>query len=135
MTTEVRPTTEHRFANARLKVSDLEVQLREAKHERDLIEERLLEEFGEKGIQSVKVKDVGTIYVFSKVSASLPENKEDAYAALRAEGLSDLIKEVVNPSTLSAYVKECREDGGDLPLGLQPHIKVTEVFNLGMRRS
>ena len=61
-----------------------------------------------------------------KVMASCSkENRPIFFAYLRKQGDDEIIQEVVNPMTLSAYVRECRADGLNDPPGLSVHEEVT----------
>lgn len=62
----------------------------------------------------------------SKISASCNEaNRPILFEFLRHQGDENLIKETVNPSTLSAYVRERREDGLNDPPGIAVFEEVT----------
>ena len=93
-------------------------------------EAKLVEAFGEAGIQNIKTASGQTVYLNREIFARLAGDQEEAHAAFRQAGLGDLIKEVVNAQTLRAYVREMDEA---LPEGLQPYIDVTEVYRMRMR--
>ena len=95
-------------------------------------EERLVEEFGQAGIQNIKTKTGQTIYLNREIFAKLTGDQKKAYTAFRRAGLGDFVKETVNANTLRAWVREMDEV---LPEGLQPYIDVTEVFRMRMRSS
>ena len=109
---------------------DLEAQVNVLKTELAAREERLVEEFGQAGIQNVKTATGQTVSLRREVYAKLVGDQKKSYTALRRAGLGDFIKEGVNTQTLSAYVRELEEV---LPKGLQPYIDVTEVFRMRMR--
>jgi hypothetical protein len=64
-------------------------------------------------------------------------------AALKEVGLDDYVKEGVNAQTLSAWVREFDPDGtlspeeikAALPAPVQPTIRISEVFNLRVRKA
>ena len=93
-------------------------------------EAKLVEAFGEAGIQNIKTASGQTVYLNREIFARLAGDQEEAHAAFRQAGLGDLIKEVINAQTLRAYVREMDEV---LPEGLQPYIDVTEVYRMRMR--
>ena len=93
-------------------------------------EAKLVEAFGEAGIQNIKTASGQTVYLNREIFARLAGDQEEAHAAFRHAGLGDLIKEVINAQTLRAYVREMDEA---LPEGLQPYIDVTEVYRMRMR--
>ena len=93
-------------------------------------EERLVEEFGQAGIQNIKTATGQTIYLNREIFAKLVGDQKKAYTAFRRAGLGDFVKETVNANTLRAWVREMDEV---LPKGLQPYIDVSEVFRIRMR--
>ena len=93
-------------------------------------EAKLVEAFGEAGIQNIKTASGQTVYLNREIFARLAGDQDEAHAAFRQAGLGDLIKEVINAQTLRAYVREMDEA---LPEGLQPFIDVTEVYRMRMR--
>ena len=94
-------------------------------------EAKLVEAFGEAGIQNIKTASGQTVYLNREIFARLAGDQEEAHAAFRQAGLGDLIKEVINAQTLRAYVREM--DYHSLPEGLRPYIDVTEVYRMRMR--
>ena len=95
-------------------------------------EERLVEEFGQAGIQNIKTAAGQTVYLNREVFAKLIGDHKKALTAFRRAGLADFVKETVNAQTLRAYVREMDEV---LPKGLQPYVDITEVFRMRMRSS
>jgi predicted nuclease with TOPRIM domain len=62
--------------------------------------------------------------------------KEELYAALKKEGFGSLVYETVNANSLSAFVKERREENGDkLPAWLDGLVKVFEQTTVGVRKA
>ena len=123
----VKKTQEKRKLEAKIKTMTSEL--------RD-IEERVITYFERQGLQNLRT-EAGTAYLNRKLFASLNVNgdgtKEAAHAALRATGLDYMVKDTVNANTLSAHVRELDANGDELPDELQPHIKVSEVFRIGIR--
>jgi len=108
----------------------LDAEVNALKAELAILEERLVEEFGQAGIQNIKTSAGQTVYLNREVFAKLVGDQKKAYTALRRAGLGDFIKDTVNAQTLRAWVKEMDEV---LPKGLQPYIDITEVFRMRMR--
>lgn len=52
---------------------------------------------------------------------------------LREHGAGDLIKEAVHPSTLKAYIKELRDEGGEIPEDLAALVNVFDKLAVGIR--
>ena len=108
----------------------LEVEVNAIKRDLEDREAKLVEAFGEAGIQNIKTASGQTVYLNREIFARLAGDQEEAHAAFRQAGLGDLIKEVINAQTLRAYVREMDEA---LPEGLRPYIDVTEVYRMRMR--
>ena len=96
------------------------------------LDEKLVEQFAQAGIQNIKTKTGQTVYLNREVFAKLIGDHKKALTAFRRAGLSDFVKETVNANTLRAYVREMDEV---LPKGLQPYVDITEVFRMRMRSS
>ena len=118
------------YANLTKKRRDLEAEANRLKTELLAIEEKLVEEFSQAGVQNVKTTAGQTVYLNREVFAKLVGDQKKAYTALRRAGLGDFVKETVNAQTLRAYVREVDEV---LPKGLQPYIDITEVYRMRMR--
>ena len=62
--------------------------------------------------------------------------REELYTALKNAGYGDLVVETVNPSSLSAFVKEqISENGETLPEWLDGLVNVFEKTSISMRKS
>ena len=96
------------------------------------LDEKLVEQFAQAGIQNIKTAAGQTVYLNREVFAKLIGDHKKALTAFRRAGLSDFVKETVNSQTLRAYVREMDEV---LPKGLQPYVDITEVFRMRMRSS
>lgn len=73
----------------------------------------------------------------SKIRASaIAERKQDLFYALRKNGFGSLIQENVNANSLSAFVKEQIEEGGDqLPFWLEDLVSVYQHNTVSMRKA
>lgn len=73
----------------------------------------------------------------SKIRASaIAERKQDLFYALRKNGFGSLIQENVNANSLSAFVKEQMEEGGDeLPFWLEDLVSVYLHNTVSMRKA
>lgn len=78
-----------------------------------------------------------TFFLTTKTRASaVPEAKDDLFAALKANGYGDLVYETVNANSLSAFVKEQREECGDtLPAWLEGLVSIYEKTTVGVRKA
>ena len=96
------------------------------------LDEKLVEQFAQAGIQNIKTAAGQTVYLNREVFAKLIGDHKKALTAFRRAGLADFVKETVNANTLRAYVREMDEV---LPKGLQPYVDITEVYRMRMRSS
>ena len=73
----------------------------------------------------------------SKIRASvIAERKQDLFYALRKNGFGSLIQENVNANSLSAFVKEQMEEGGDaLPFWLEDLVSVYQHNTVSLRKA
>ncbi len=78
-----------------------------------------------------------TFYINTRLFASpVAERKQELYEALKTEGYGDLVQEIVNANSLSAFIKEQMEDNEDqLPEWLEGLVNVYEKNTIGIRRS
>lgn len=73
----------------------------------------------------------------SKIRASaIAERKQDLFYALRKNGFGALIQETINTNSLSAFVKEQMEEGGDdLPFWLEDLVSVYQHNTVSLRKA
>ena len=118
------------FADLTEQRRKLEVEVKKLATDLAAREERLVEEFGQAGIQNIKTKTGETVYLNREVFAKLVGDQKKAYTAFRRAGLGDFVKETLNAQTLRAWVREVDEV---LPKGLQPYVDITEIYRMRMR--
>jgi len=119
------------WADGEVEKRELEARLRRVKARQRERENSVLEYLASEGIDLVSI-DAGTIYHTSTVWASIVGDPDAAHAALRAEGLGELVKERVNTQTLSAWVRELGVDA--IPPSLEPHLKISTRHAARLRR-
>jgi len=125
-------------------IKALEKKVKDLTASKGKIESRILENFSENGISSIKI-DGSTVYLHRQLWAGTDRHEDEddeseepkirAIAALRAAGCEDLIKENFNVMTLSAFVRELDQNKEELPAEFEGAIKVAEVFSARVRRS
>ena len=98
-------------------------------------EPRVLDFFEKSGIPRTTVRGV-TIYVKRDLWAGREEGvtNEVACEALAKAGLGDFAAMRFNTQTLSAYVRECENNGEPLPEEFKGVIKVSETFKIQARK-
>jgi len=72
-----------------------------------------------------------------KLCANVPEeDAEEFYSALERHGLGELVKQKVDPRTLSAEVsRQIEENSGALPSWMEPYVTVYTRRSISMRKS
>jgi hypothetical protein len=135
-----------RFMGLKARIAAEEALIKEFKSEANELEEVLLEQFSQAGVQNMR-KDGRTIFIQRSLQASHLNGMEALVWAFRESGLDDLVKESIAPSTLSAYVREqikaievtnktlSLEEAISLALPdlVVANIKVAEIFDLRIR--
>jgi hypothetical protein len=115
-------------------VDALNAQLKEAKEELDKAERRVLDLYGENGLQSVRL-DGRLVYLIRNVRVRASKGREDDLVdALVDNGHDELARRRVLPQTLTAWWRECERDEVPIPDAIREHVEVAEMFTLGMRR-
>lgn len=140
-----------RYVRLRREIDDLKKQ-RDAKViEVENLVDPLLAKLVEEGMKNVNMNVDGlgtvTLYPHTQLRASIKDTRMDEkgklvknhaplVAALRANDLGDIAKTSVNANTLSALVRESREEGGTpLPKEVMDLIEINESDELHMRAS
>lgn len=112
------------------------------------LEPQIMERFENAGIQSMKSKQGTVIYIRRDLWSGAKDGADVLLLeALKSVGLGDMVKEKVNTSTLSAYVREQEKEQfganvtaspeeiiGVLPEALRGAIAITERFSLRTKR-
>ena len=77
-----------------------------------------------------------TFYLTSKLYASPKAGgKEAMFAALRAKGFGDMVKESVNANSLASFVKEQRELNNEtIPEWIEEVVNTFEKITVGIRK-
>lgn len=120
-----------KFIQAKRKRDELKDAAAAAQNEFDAIEGQLIESLNEQDKTATAHYDgIGYIgMVKPRVCASYEVGqKETVLGFLRQINRSDLITEIVHPSTLSAFVKEQLETGNALPTCISYYLKSSARF-------
>jgi len=84
---------------------------KEAATECEMCEAELLDAFIEEGVNSVDIDGIGKLSMTTRDFMSVPASNQPAFFAwMKETGHGGLLKEYVNPQTLSAWMKERREE-------------------------
>ncbi len=111
------------------------------KERRKVLEEALLNNMAKAGIKRVNV-DGYTVYIDRKLWAGHTGDSAALVAALREEGMGDIVTESANAMRLSSWVREFDPDNNlppedvaaRLPERVRAAIKVSEKIQLAMRK-
>lgn len=121
------------IVKAREIVDDLDEMLSTAKKRKEELEQKLLDLMMNDEVEKF-VYAGKTFYPSVKLWASLKaETKEQAVEWLKDSEFSDIVKEQVNSQSLSALVKELR-DNGDLPEAFEQYLNMTDKITLNIRK-
>lgn len=94
-----------------------EASLKEVQRAYDDVRKKLLPDaMAAAGVKNLKLADGGSVYVQTKTQASVKEGDRPAfYRWLEERGHGGLVQPYVHPGTVTAFVKEQREAGAELP--------------------
>jgi len=113
----------------------LELQVKDLKEKLAKLMPKVEEELLQAGVDSLKL-DGASVWMRSQLWAK-PKNGdyERACKALEEAGLSDFVRERFNTNTLSAYVRELRDNDQPLPESFDGVIEVSEVTKVITREA
>jgi hypothetical protein len=113
----------------------IEGQIAELKARMQPVEQLLLETFAESGGNNVSIHGK-LLYLYRQIWARPRDgNYERACDVLREVGLESFVKGTCNINTISAYVREQDELGGELPKGFTDAFKIDEEYHVRARKS
>ena len=113
----------------------LEAEIDAVKAEATQLEEALLPQFEQGGLEKVSI-DGRTVYLERKLWAKAKDGDKGAVCkALKRAHLGDYVEETFNTNSLSAYVRELDREGKPLGPSLREVLEISEVFRLRTRRS
>ena len=101
------------------------------------MDEAMQNDLAEVGEDSIKTDMGVTLYIHRQEWANVREGstREQAVAALKANGFEAFVSETFNTNTLSSKVRELHANDDDLPVAVQEHIAVTEKKSIRARRA
>lgn len=112
----------------------LQSELNKVKKKLNKLEGDLLEYFEETGTSSINRNGI-TLYLHSQLWANpINGDYERACKALKDAGLDDYVRERFNTHQVSAFVREIKEQGEDLPEQLEENLNIHERFSLRSRK-
>lgn len=118
-------------------IGELEDRVKLRKKDKRDLEQLLLDDFEKNEMQSVKLENrlaYLKVSTFARVDPDI--GNEVLVAALKDHGLEDLVKPpVVNPQTLSAYVRELESTETPIPDEIAAAIIVQKVPSINIRKN
>lgn len=112
----------------------LKARMADVKQEKERLEEQLLNQFVDAGVQNTKINGM-TVYVHRQVWANHNGDKQALINALKNAGLEELVSENYSTQTLSAWYRELESLDQPVPDAVAPHLSTAEKFSLRTRRS
>ena len=116
---------------------ELEARAKENRAELQRLDPVIIEQFGANQIQQQKMKGGATIFLEKSVYTSLVQDDNGehtgAHQALMENGLDWLVKDKVESTSLSAWVREQKRLETEIPEGLLPFLKISEVYRVKVR--
>ena len=125
-----------RYVHLKDQISKVDTDLSELKKQAGELEQELLDELSDDGINKITV-DGRTVYMRRELWARKEqgvEGYEVAQAVMKA-GLDEYVQPKVNMQSLSAFVRDLDRAEEPLPYELEGVVRVDEVFRLGVRSS
>lgn len=125
-----------RFVELHKEKRDLESKLKRVDNELGGLEPILREQFANAGIQNMNMNGLCT-YVNRSVYPKYRDGMErgDVIEALKADGLSDILKEDYNSQTFNALIRDIESSGRGLPENLAMVVEISEKFELRTRKA
>jgi hypothetical protein len=119
-----------KYNSLTLQKRDLQAQLRDIDEQLKPLEDRVLNELIEEGVQRLNVDGV-TTYIRHDIYPSYPQGKEEAVKLLkRSRNYRSLVQETVNHQTLCSALREL---DGNLPRNWQGILETTDVYRVGVK--
>lgn len=123
------------YDEARKEKDRCEAALKEANKNLDKASAELADAMINEELASFKTDEATFSLVVKDYYRPDAERKEDLYAALRAGGLGDIVKETVNANTLSAVMRELAEETGELPAEYEGLVQCYSKTTISRRKA
>lgn len=125
-----------KYVMHRRRQRELEAELAEVKDEANALEQYLLEDFAEAGIDRMTIEGQ-TIYLHRQLWAQVPAGVEKAEVieAMKDAGVDHFVREDFNTQTVSAWLRELEREGEEVPTELEGLLESSERYSLRVRRS
>jgi hypothetical protein len=121
------------FASLDIQLKELESKMKSIKNAKAKLEEPLLTQMTNSGINSMSLEGLGTLYIRSQIWPKFKDGmtRADVVKAMKLDGISeDFLKEDYNGQSFAAYIREIEQAGELLPEHLSKVVEPSEKFNL-----
>lgn len=124
------------YVRLRTLQKEAEATAEDYKSQADALQDILLEQFAEEGVQKVSVNGV-TTYLRRDLWAKVEEgaSREQVVEGLKACGMGQFVSETYNTQTVSAWLRDLEREGEPLPEELTGVLTSSEVFTLRNRKA
>ena len=118
-------------------IRDMETQVKQHRAELQRLDPVIIEHFAAAQLQQQKMKTGETVYLekstYTSLVADANGNHNAAHQALIDYGPQWLVKDKVDSSSLSAWVREQRRDEIEIHEDLIPFLKISDVYRVKVR--
>lgn len=124
------------YARLTARKRELDAELRAVKEEMEPLEQAILADFAEAGVQATKIDGPErpvNISINRKILARGLQGQDGIVTACKAAGFGDMVQERVNGNSLNALVAEIVKGGDELPPEFEGFIEPLEKFALSVR--
>ncbi len=109
------------------KVDDLKAEIK-------TLDEAVLAKFDAEGISNAKVPELGTFSMTERVWASIPKEQKERGIELFRKHFPDLVTTSINTNTLSAFMKDAKANGQELPAEIVEIVKLSPTRGIRWNR-
>jgi hypothetical protein len=126
-----RVSLHQQFADKYLRLKELEQEVKQIKEEISVIEQALIEKFAEDGVKKMSLEGGVTLRVDCKIWPKILTSNEEAIAAIKAAGMTELLtKENYQTQTLASFLRELDKNDEPLPKEFQGIIAPNPVYKI-----
>lgn len=123
-----------RYVELTARKRELQAELASVQATLDELEPRICEMMLENGVQHLRTLD-HTVFLSNEIWAAPIDGDYDSLCrALSQIGQDSMVQTRVNLQTLSAWVREFRKAGEDIPKEVEPYIKISETTRVRVRK-
>lgn len=135
VTTGLNTDAMKQYTTLVLEKRELEGRIKVINQQTEALEKILVEQFQLNGVQNLQIAGA-TLCLHPQLWARVADGKQaEASAALESLGLGEMVKPSINAQTLSAWVRERRDNKEAIPPQLLDVLKISETVKMGVRKA